>query len=48
MGLGLVEMAVVCFACYGFPYIQYTFEEEKLFMDEYCTAEEISGDETQK
>ena len=42
MGLGLIEMAVFGCACYGFPYIQYILEEEKLFMNEYCTDEEIS------
>jgi len=41
MGLGLIEMAVFGCACYGFPYIQYILEEEKLFMTEYCTEEEI-------
>lgn len=45
MGLGLIEMAVFSFAGYGFPYIQYTLEDEKLFMVEYCTEEEISGKE---
>ena len=42
MGLGLIEMTVFGCACYGFPYIQYILEEEKLFMNEYCTEEEIS------
>jgi len=42
MGLGLIEMGVFGCACYGFPYSQYIFEEEKLFMNEYCTVEEIS------
>ena len=41
MGLGLIEMAVFGCACYGFPYIQYILAEEKLFMTEYCTEEEI-------
>jgi hypothetical protein len=42
LGLGLIEMAVFGCACYGFPYIQYILEAEKLFMNEYCTEEEIS------
>ena len=43
LGLGLLEMAVIGCASYGFVYIQYTLEEEKLFMEQYCTEEEISG-----
>ena len=43
LGLGLIEMAVIGCACYGFAYIQYILEDEKLFMKEYCTEEEISG-----
>ncbi|CAG5105427.1 Oidioi.mRNA.OKI2018_I69.chr1.g2120.t1.cds [Oikopleura dioica] len=36
-------MAVIGCASYGFVYIQYTLEEEKLFMEQYCTEEEISA-----
>ena len=48
MGLGLIEMAVLGCACLGFPYIQYILEEEKLFMTEYCTEEEILATEMKK